>query len=185
MKKWVYSAVCIIMMPFMVLALEVGDAAPPIKAMDQDGKVWSSSEHLDGGYLVVYFYPAAMTGGCTKQACAYRDHITAGSPSFKVVGISGDFVQNLKWFQKSENLNFTLLSDSDGAIAKAFGVPVREGEKSIKRTVDGEQVELKRAATAARWTFIIDSGGTVVYRAAQVKAIEDLQGVLDFLSKAE
>ena len=163
-----------------------GDTAPDFQALDQDGKPWSLKDHLGDKYLVVYFYPAAMTGGCTKQACSYRDHIeNTENPSFMVVGISGDTPQNLKYFQKAEGLNFTLLSDPDGAVAKAFGVPVREGEKTINRTVDGEEVELKRAATTARWTFIVDPAGRVVYRNDKVKAVEDLTEVLKFLKPAE
>jgi peroxiredoxin Q/BCP len=165
-----------------VLAVEVGEQAPRIEALDQNGKNWKLSEQLGGKYLVIYFYPAAMTGGCTKQACAYRDLTGKGDSSFQVVGISGDPVQNLKWFQASENLNFTLLSDPDGAIAKAFGVPVVSGEKSIKSTVDGQEVELMRSTTAQRWTFIIDPQGKVVYRAEKVNPTEDPEGVLRFLS---
>ncbi|MBT8042693.1 MAG: peroxiredoxin [Kiritimatiellales bacterium] len=185
MKKLGFTALLTVILSLAAFAVEVGDAAPLIKASDQNGETWTLSEHLDKGYLVVYFYPGAMTGGCTKQACAYRDHVAAETENFQVVGISGDSVESLKWFQKAENLNFTLLSDSNGAIAKSFGVPVREGEKSIKRTVDGKEVELKRVATTARWTFIIDSAGKVVYRAEKVKPLEDLQGVLGFLSKSK
>ena len=71
-----------------VLAVEVsvGDKAPEFSAMDQDGKVWSLKEHLDGKHLVLYFYPAAMTGGCTKQACGYRDYYMGNAhPDFQVV----------------------------------------------------------------------------------------------------
>lgn len=166
--------------------VSVGDKAPAFKAVDQDGKPWSLKEHLDGKYLVLYFYPAAMTGGCTKQACSYRDHISnTEDPSFTVAGISGDTPENLKYFQTAEGLNFTLLSDPDGAVAKAFGVTVREGEKSITRSVDGKEVELKRAVTTSRWTFIIDPAGRVVYRNDKVKAVEDLTEVLKFLKPAE
>ena len=161
--------------------LEVGDTAPAFKAVDQDGNAWELSDHLDKKYLVVYFYPAAMTGGCTKQACSYRDHQATGSAEFDVVGISGDAVQSLKYFQIAENLNFTLLSDPDGAIAKAFGVPSRLGEGSIERTVDGKDVTLTRTATTSRWTFVVDSSGKVVYKAPQVKATEDLENVLAFI----
>jgi peroxiredoxin Q/BCP len=166
-----------------VLAVETGRSAPPIKALDQDGKQWTLAGNLKDKHLVVYFYPAAMTGGCTKQACAYRDYNKADSPKFQVVGISGDAVKNLKWFQQAEQLNFTLLSDPDGAIAKAYGVPVKEGEKELTRTVDGNEVTLIRSATTSRWTFIIDPQGKVVYRAEQVKPLADLEDVLTFLKK--
>ena len=175
----------IVLFGSMVLAVEVGQQAPSFEAKDQDGNLWKLSGHLEKKHVVVYFYPAAMTGGCTKQACAYRDHYKDGETKFEVVGISGDPVQNLKWFQQAEGLNFTLLSDPDGAIAKAFGVPVKEGEKSITRTVNGEEVVLTRFATAARWTFIIDPEGKVAYRADQVKPLADLESVLEFLQHGE
>jgi peroxiredoxin Q/BCP len=166
-------------------AIEIGEQAPLIEALDQNGGNWKLSEHLGGKYLVIYFYPAAMTGGCTKQACAYRDLAATSNLSFQVVGVSGDPVQNLKWFQVSEKLNFTLLADPDGSIAKAFGVPGAAGEKSIKGTVEGQEVELVRLATAQRWTFIINPEGKVVYRAEKVNPTEDPENVLRFLSSLE
>ncbi|WP_372806417.1 peroxiredoxin [Pontiella sp.] len=183
MKKWIMVIAGLGVMA--ASAVEVGEKAPPIVAKDQDGNAWELSGKLGGKHLVVYFYPAAMTGGCTKQACAYRDHIEKGNATINVVGISGDTPQNLKWFQTAEQLNFTLLSDPDGAIAKAYGVAVQTGEKAIQRTVDGKEVELKRSATAARWTFIIDPQGTVVYKDDKAKPIADLEKVLAFLSKPE
>ena len=164
--------------------ISIGDEAPSFKAVDQDGKPWSLKEHLGGKYLVVYFYPAAMTGGCTKQACSYRDHMnTIKDPAFQIVGVSGDTPQNLKYFKQAEALNFTLLSDPDGAVAKAFGVPVTVEKKTITRAVDGKEVELTRSATAKRWTFIIDPAGKIVYRDDKVKATEDLNNVISFLEK--
>ncbi|VGO17287.1 Putative peroxiredoxin [Pontiella desulfatans] len=162
--------------------ITVSEKAPEFETVDQDGNAWALKDHLGGKHIVVYFYPAAMTGGCTKQACSYRDHIgQTKDPAFEIVGISGDAPRNLKYFQQAEKLNFTLLSDPDGKIAQAFGVPVASGEKKITRTVDGKEVELVRSATTARWTFIIDPSGKIVYRNDQVKAVQDLDNVLAFL----
>lgn len=166
-------------------ALEVGEAAPLFSAKDQDGKDWILKKYLGEKPIVVYFYPAAMTGGCTKQACTYRDYVKSGESAFVVVGISSDGVQNLKWFRASEKLNFPLLSDPAGRIAEQFGVPVKAGEKVITRTVGGNEVELKRSATTARWTFIINPEGKVVYKSENVKAAEDLNEILKFLSESE
>ena len=166
-------------------ALDVGDKAPPIELENQDGETWGLSDHLGGKPIVVYFYPGAMTGGCTKQACSYRDHVSAGDSAFEIVGISGDPVQNLKWFQTAEHLNFTLLSDPEGAVAKAYGVPVIAGDKAIKRMVEGREVELLRETTISRWTFIIDSSGKVIYKNDNAKPTEDLEGILGFLKGAE
>ena len=103
----------------------------------------------------------------------------------KIVGISGDTSESLRFFQRANQLNFTLLSDPDGAIAKKYGVPVKQGQKSIKRTVDGKEVVLERSNTAARWTFIVDQQGKIIYRDTQVKAAEDLNQIIEFIQKTE
>ncbi len=162
--------------------LNVGDKAPAFSAKNQDGKAWNLKKNLGDKYVVVYFYPAAMTGGCTKQACSYRDFMQSNAdPDFVVVGVSGDTPEGLKHFQQANNLNFPLLSDPDGSIAKAFGVPVTEGAKSIQREIDGKEVTLNRTATAKRWTFVIDKKGKIVYKDDAVKATEDLQNVIAFI----
>ncbi|OHB75957.1 MAG: hypothetical protein A2Z25_15255 [Planctomycetes bacterium RBG_16_55_9] len=162
--------------------LKVGDTAPLFNANDHLGHLWQAKKVLQSGqFLVVYFYPAAMTGGCTKQACAYRD---ASAPLKKegihVVGISADPVVNLKYFQTEHGLNFPLLSDVNGDVAKQFGVPVKEGG-SIMRTVQGKEVTLERPFTFARWTFIVDPSGKIVYKNTGVNAAEDSQTVIEFL----
>ena len=155
----------------------VGDPAPEFEAMTDQGEMWRSSDH-EGGLLVVFFFPAAMTGGCTAQACSFRDNrsqlVDMGA---EVVGISGDQIRNLQIFRGTNNLNFPLLSDVDGSIARAFGVPVREGG-TITREVDGEQVELTRTVTTARWTFIIDEEGKIAYVDTEVDAAVDSEAVL-------
>lgn len=164
--------------------LEVGDKVPNFKALDDSGNTWKSNEIIGKKNLVVYFYPAAMTGGCTAQACAYRDSKDdLSSADAEVVGVSGDKVENLELFKRANNLNFTLLADPEGKIAKLFGVVVREGSKSIEREVDGELHTLTRELTTSRWTFVIDKNGEVVYKSTQVKAAEDPQAVLKVLSE--
>ncbi|HKJ79655.1 MAG TPA: peroxiredoxin [Prolixibacteraceae bacterium] len=161
--------------------LEVGDKVPEFKATADDGTTWKSGNHIGDNYLVVYFYPAAMTGGCTKQACAYRDMKSdIESENATVVGVSGDNVEGLKIFKDAYDLNFTLLADESGEIAKLFGVPTRDGG-SITKEVDGKSVELERGTTASRWTFIIDKNGKVVYKNDDVNATQDTQEVLSFL----
>lgn len=162
-------------------ALKSGDKAPAFSAMTDEGTTWKSSDFIGKKNIVLYFYPAAMTGGCTKQACSYRDHqaeLTAADAV--VVGISGDEVSGLKFFKEANQLNFTLLSDSDGKIATLFGVPVTEGG-TIKRTVHDREVELTRGVTAKRWTFIIGKDGKIRYVNQQVDAENDYQAVLDVL----
>lgn len=165
--------------------LKIGDQAPAFQAQDQHGNPWKFEEHVGEKYVVLYFYPAAMTGGCTKQACSYRDHKNkAAALDIEIVGISGDTPEGLTFFQQANQLNFTLLSDPDGAVAKKYGVPVKQGQKSIKRTVEGKEVVLERSNTAARWTFIIDPQGRIVYRDNKVKAVKDLENVISFLKKS-
>lgn len=161
--------------------LNVGDKAPEFRAQADDGSVWDIDKFLGKSNIVVYFYPAAMTGGCTKQACAYRDNQQAlQSADAVVVGISGDKVENLKLFKQAEKLNFALLSDEKGEIAKAFGVPLGEGG-TIKRTVEGSEFDLLRGVTAKRWTFIIGKDGKIVYKNETVNAEKDTEEVLAFL----
>ncbi len=163
--------------------LSVGDKAPVFKAVADDGSTWDINNYLGKKFIVVYFYPAAMTGGCTKQACAYRDNKdelqTAG---IEVVGISGDKTESLKLFKQAENLNFTLLSDEKGELAKAFGVPLGEGG-AIKRTVGGAEHELIRSVTARRWTFIIGRNGKIIYKNDAVNAETDTEEVLGFIKQ--
>lgn len=162
--------------------LNVGDKAPMFNANDHLGNLWQSSKVLKSGkLLVVYFYPAAMTGGCTKQACAYRDaSAILEQENIYVVGISADPVKNLKYFRDEHGLNFPLLSDVNGYIARRFGVPINDGG-SIKRTIKGKEITLERSFTFARWTFIVDPSGKVIYKDTGVNAAQDAKTVTDFL----
>ena len=161
--------------------LQVGDKVPVFEATADDGSTWKLSEHTGDQFLVVYFYPAAMTGGCTAQACAYRDLSSdLESQNAKVVGVSGDKPENLEFFKKAHNLNFTLLSDENGDIARKFGVPTRDGG-TFSGEFGGQEFELNRGITTSRWTYIIDKEGKVVYKNEQVDAAKDSEEVLSFL----
>jgi peroxiredoxin Q/BCP len=160
--------------------LKVGDPAPEFTAKTDADETWNTKDHADKT-VVVYFYPAAMTGGCTKQACAYRDNSAAlAEQGVEVVGISGDYVDGLALFKQAESLNFTLLSDPDGEVAKKFGVPLSEGSQ-IEREVNGKKFTLKRGVTAKRWTFIL-KGGKVIYKNTTVDAAGDSKAVAEFLA---
>lgn len=162
--------------------LSIGDKAPVFKATSDDGSIWNLNDYKGKKYIVVYFYPAAMTGGCTKQACAYRDAQPAiESANAVVVGISGDNVEGLKIFKQAENLNFALLSDESGEIAEKFGVPTRDGG-TVTKEINGQTVNLMRGTTASRWTFIIDKEGKIAYKNEQVDAAKDAEMVLEFLN---
>ena len=163
--------------------ISIGDKVPLFKATADDGSVWNISNFIGKDYIVVYFYPGAMTGGCTKQACSYRDHRNdLESADAIVVGISGDKVENLKLFRQVENLNFPLVSDEKGEIAGKFGVPVSEGT-TIKRVVEGSEHELVRGVTAKRWTFIVGKDSRIIYKNESVNAEKDTEEVLNFLKE--
>lgn len=160
------------------LALNVGEDAPDFSAVDSNGKTWQSSSFLKKKHLLVYFYPAAMTGGCTKQACSYSEHIEEWeSNEVEVIGISGDSPENLKVFKKAESLRFTLLSDSKGKIAKAFGVPTSKGGR-IERLIKGKKVTLERGITPKRWTFIVSKKGKILHKNTKVNAGLDSRTLL-------
>lgn len=163
--------------------LKVGDQAPQFVGVDDENKKWDSKEKAGKKIYVIYFYPADMTGGCTKQACAYRDALKElDRKDVEVVGISGDSVENHQHFKNEYKLNFALLADTDGKIAEAFGVVTGKGG-SIKRMIDGEQFTLERGVTASRWTFVIDKDWQIVHKDTKVKAAKDSEKVLKVLEK--
>lgn len=163
--------------------LEVGSKVDAFSANADSGDVWQLSENLGKKNIVVYFYPAAMTGGCTKQACAYRDQSAAlNDVDAIVIGVSGDSVNNLKLFKQANALNFPLLSDANGSIASQFGVATKEGG-SIERELDGIMHTLTRALTTMRWTFVINKEGKIVYKNDKVNPTEDTGTVIELLKK--
>lgn len=167
------------------IPVKVGDNVPDFEAVDDQGKPWKLSDHLRINYLVVYFYPAAFTGGCTTQACSYRDlNKELAMMNASVVGISGDEAKNLSMFKQEHNLNFTLLSDKTGEIAKIFGVTVNDGGTN-ETEFGGQKLQLTRGVTTSRWTFIIDGNGKLIYREKDVNASTDSQTVMEFIKTHE
>lgn len=126
---------------------KIGNLAPAFALHDQDGNRHSLKDYR-GQPVLVYFYPKAMTPGCTVQACALRDSAkTLAKHGVKVFGISTDPVAKLKKFEEKEKLNFTLLSDEDHAVAEKYGV--WGPKKFMGREYDGLH----------RMSFIIDQDG--------------------------
>jgi thioredoxin-dependent peroxiredoxin len=163
---------------------KVGDPAPGFEATDDQGKPWKSADHVGKRVLVIYFYPADLTGGCTRQACAFRDDMKKlKAKGVEVVGVSGDSARNHRVFKKVHNLNFTLLADEDGSVAKKFSVPLGPGGTIRAKDADGKEVRLTRGVTAARWTFVIGKDGKVAYRHTKVDAAEDSKKVLAEVEK--
>lgn len=161
------------------VALKVGDPAPQFTIKDDQGNDWNSADHYGKKIVVVYFYPADMTGGCTRQACGFRDDLAELSGvDVEVVGVSGDSARNHQLFKKAHNLNFTLLADTEGEVAKKFGVPFTVGEKIVNAEIDGKQESLVRNITTRRWTFVIGKDKAVRLKNEQVDAANDSQAVL-------
>lgn len=138
--------------------LVAGDPAPDFTLPDSDGEMVSLSGYR-GRRVVVYFYPAAMTPGCTKQACDFRDSLSAlAAAGIAVLGISPDAPAKLGRFRDAEGLNFPLLSDADHAVMRAYAA---YGEKSsYGRTTVG----------VIRSTFVIDADGKLEQAQYNVKA---------------
>ncbi|GAA0476218.1 MULTISPECIES: thioredoxin-dependent thiol peroxidase [Tatumella] len=115
--------------------LKAGDNAPMFSLPDQDGEQVNLTD-FRGERVLVYFYPKAMTPGCTVQACGLRDNMaTLNNAGVQVLGISTDKPEKLSRFAEKELLNFTLLSDEDHQVCEQFGI---WGEKKFMgKTYDG------------------------------------------------
>jgi len=101
---------------------KVGNLAPVFTLLDQNGEKVSLKDFRDKHHVVVYFYPKAMTPGCTVQACGLRDHAQElAARNTVALGISPDPVKRLAKFVERDQLNFTLLSDEDHATADKYG----------------------------------------------------------------
>jgi thioredoxin-dependent peroxiredoxin len=105
--------------------IKLGDPLPAVTAPDQDGKSVNLAEEGKTGYTLVYFYPKAMSAGCTAQACSLRDSYTElQQKGVRIFGVSLDSVEMQKKFQDQNHLPFELLSDKDKLVTSAFGVPL-------------------------------------------------------------
>jgi peroxiredoxin Q/BCP len=161
------------------IVLNIGDKAPEFSARTDQGKLWKSADHVGKKILVVYFYPADMTGGCTAQACSYRDALDQiKNDDVEVIGVSGDTVDSHQKFKQEYDLNFTLLADADGKVAKSFGVKTAPGFKNTAKFKTGETLDLARKVTAMRWTFIVDRDGKIIDKNEQVDAAKDADRVI-------
>jgi thioredoxin-dependent peroxiredoxin len=138
--------------------LEPGDKAPDFTLPDPSGKRVSLSD-LRGHRVVVYFYPAAMTPGCTTEACDFRDNLASlAGAGVKVIGISPDKPDKIAQFVAQERLNFPLLSDPAHEVLEAYGA---WGEK---------QLYGKPVTGVIRSTFVVDADGTIEKAMYNVKA---------------
>ena len=112
----------------------VGSPAPLISGQTQDGKTWKLADAIGKKVVLLYFYPKDDTTGCTKEACGLRDRMSdLQKADVEVVGVSFDSAESHQKFIAKHNLNFTLLTDSDGKIADTYGV--RVPGKNVARRV--------------------------------------------------
>jgi peroxiredoxin Q/BCP len=126
---------------------KAGDKAPAVTGKDQDGKPWKLADQTGKKAVLLYFYPKDDTPGCTKQACGLRDRMgDLKKDGIEVIGVSFDSSESHKAFIAKHRLNFSLLADTDGKIADAYGVR-REAGKNIAR----------------RASFLIDKTGKIVH----------------------
>lgn len=128
--------------------MKTGDTVPDFELADQTGAPRKLSALLADGPVVLFFYPAAMTPGCTREACHFRDVAAEfAAVGASRVGISTDSVEKQATFADAQRFDYPLLSDSDGAVAAQFGV---------KRGLLGKLMPVKRT------TFVIDTDRTVL-----------------------
>ena len=138
--------------------LTAGDAAPDFTLTDQDGTSVALADYR-GQKVVVYFYPAAMTPGCTTQACDFRDNLASlAQAGYQVLGLSKDTQAKLAKFAENDHLTFPLLSDEDLTVHRAYGA---WGEKNLYGKI---------VTGVLRSTFVLDEAGIVTLALYIVKA---------------
>jgi peroxiredoxin Q/BCP len=141
-----------------VTRLSPGDTAPAFTLPDADGKDVSLTD-LRGRKVIVYFYPAAMTPGCTKQACDFRDSLDSlAAAGYAVLGISPDKPEKLAKFRDRDGVTFPLLSDPSRETLQAYGA---FGEKTMYG---------KKVTGVLRSTFVVDEAGAIELAQYNVKA---------------
>lgn len=146
--------------------LKAGDKAPVFKAKDEDGNEVSLKD-LKGSKIVLYFYPKDDTPGCTKEACDLRDnHALLKKKGYVVLGVSADSEQSHQKFKKKHKLPFTLLSDPEHKLIKAYDVWGRK--KFMGREYDG----------LIRTTFVIDEKGIIEKVITKVKTAAHTEQIL-------
>lgn len=150
---------------------KIGNLAPAFNLLNQDGEKVALKDFRDKANVVLYFYPRAMTPGCTVQACGLRDSKKALAKLDTVVlGVSPDPVNKLQRFIEKQDLNFTLLSDEDHRIAEKYGV------WGLKKFMGRESMGILRT------TFIIGKDGRLKHIMDKVKTKTHHDDVLDWIS---
>lgn len=148
--------------------LEIGSKAPEFSLPDQNGEVHNLSDYK-GQKVILYFYPKDMTGGCTSQACNFRDRYPQIQEKGAVVlGVSKDSVESHKRFEEKHSLPFTLLADESLEVITAYDV--------LKPGKDG-----KLTKSLLRSTYLIDEDGVIIQAIGSVKPKENADQMLEML----
>jgi thioredoxin-dependent peroxiredoxin len=125
---------------------KTGDPAPLFTGQDQDGRDFKLAGHIGKQIVLLYFYPKDFTGGCTKEACGFRDRMgELQTNNVKVIGVSHDSVESHKKFAEEYKLNFTLVADPDGKIIAAY------------------DAKMPMASMSRRVSFLIGLDGKIVH----------------------
>ncbi len=150
--------------------LKLGNMAPTFTLLNQAGEKVNLKDFRGKAHVVLYFYPKAMTPGCTVQACGLRDSKKELTKLGAVaLGLSPDSVKRLMKFEEKESLNFDLLSDEDHAVADKYGV------WALKKFMGREYMGIVRT------TFIVDNAGRLVHIMDKVKTKTHHDDVLELL----
>jgi thioredoxin-dependent peroxiredoxin len=168
-------------------AAAVGQPLPAFSSTDDAAQPWQSADHVGQKVLVFYFYPGDFTGGCTRQAQAYRDALAKIEElGAEVIGVSGDEVATHKLFKETYALTHSLLADTKGELAGLLGVPVKAGgkvratgpDRKPLLTAEGQRIDLERPVTLARWTVVVGRDGKVASLRSVVNPVTDAEEVL-------
>jgi thioredoxin-dependent peroxiredoxin len=162
----IFSAISLFGLTAKAEPLAVGSSAPLVTAKDQDGEPVSFADTYSKGATLIYFYPKAGSPGCTAQACSLRDSFAdLNGKGLQILGVSEDTAESQKKFKEENKLPFTLIADSDGKVAEAFGVPTTMG-------------------LAKRQSFIVKDG-KIAWTSLQAKKedhAQEVQAALDSLN---
>ena len=153
------------------MAIKIGDKAPEILGINQDGKEIKLSG-FKGRKIVLYFYPKDNTSGCTSEACSFRDEYSEFKKAgYKVIGVSADSAASHQKFISKNDLPFDLISDTDKTLAEQFGT---WGEKTLYG---------KKYMGMFRTTFLIDENGiiTQIFLPKEIKTKEHAKQILEKL----
>jgi peroxiredoxin Q/BCP len=152
--------------PNLKLGLKLGDPIPSVQVKDQDGAAVNLAEEGKAGYTLVFFYPRALTRGCTAQACSLRDaYEELQAKGVKVFGASTDAPEKQKEFITVNSLPYRLLADTDKKVIEAFGVPL---------------MNLGSDSAASRQAYLFKDGKLVWMdpKASTAKQAEDVLGAI-------